>query len=45
MVVVMNLVAQAHLQLLNVSESVQVKELGLERAEEALHGSVVRING
>jgi len=42
MVLVVNVGAQARLQICDVSEIVEVEELGLERAEEALHGGVVQ---
>jgi hypothetical protein len=42
MVLLVDVGAQARLQICDVSEFVEVEELGLERAEEALHGGVVQ---
>jgi hypothetical protein len=41
MIVVPDIVTYADLQLVKIIEFVKVKELGFERAEEALHGGIV----
>ena len=42
MVVVVDVAVYARLQFLDVGESVEIEELGLERSEEALHRGIIQ---